>query len=143
MKLLLTTAAAGLLALPAVAETLAVDPATLPTRTAYEVATLTPMALTAEGNPAVVLLDVAEGDVVPAHAAGSGLRLITVVSGTLYWGDGDTVEPASERVYPAGSFLVLPAGQMHWVAARDSALRLQLVILDDETPVPAIAGLLD
>lgn len=133
------------LALPAAvqAETQAVDPSGLAGQTVYEVATLTPLALTSAGSPAVVLLDVAAGDVVPPHAAPSGLRLITVIAGDLSWGDGDTVDPAQEVLYPAGSILLLPAGQMHWLAARDADLRLQLVVLDDETPVPALAQALN
>lgn len=129
------------LTLPALADALPVDPAALESRIVHETGKLTPLALAATGSPAVVLLDVASGDVVPPHATESGLRLITVVSGTLYWGDGDTVDPAAEIAYPAGSFLLLPAGQMHWVATRDGALRLHLVVLDDEVPVPALAAM--
>lgn len=140
MKTLLACVMATTLALPGLAETVPVDPGVLEARTVYEVATLTPLALTAGGSPAVVLLDVAAGDIVPPHAADSDLRLITVVAGDLYWGDGDTVDPAKERHYPAGSILLLPAGQMHWVAARDNAVRLQLVILDDEAPVPGVSA---
>ncbi len=141
MKILAASLFVLSLALPVQANTLPVDPATLESRIVHETGKLTPLALSATGSSAVVLLDVAAGDVVPPHATESGLRLITVVSGTLYWGDGDTVDSATEIAYPAGSFLLLPAGQMHWAAARDGAFRLQLVVLDDEVPVPALAAM--
>lgn len=140
MKTALLTVLATVAAFPALAEAVSIDPATLPGKTVYDdAATLTPLALTPAGSPAAVLLDVAAGQVVPPHATESGLRLLTVVSGDMSWGDGDTVDPAAEQVYPAGSFLILPPGEMHWLAARGDAVRLQLVVLDDETPVPAIA----
>lgn len=142
MKTMLFSLLATAAAFPVLAETVSIDPATLPGKTVYDAATLTPLALSSGGNPAVVLLDVAAGQVVPPHATESGLRLLTVVSGDMSWGDGDTVDPAAEQVYPAGSFLLLPPGEMHWLAARTDAVRLQLVVLDDETPVPAIAELL-
>lgn len=141
MKTSVASVLALSLTLPANADTVIVDPSALETRTVHETGHLIPLALSATGSPAVVLLDVAAGDVVPPHATESGLRLSTVVSGTLYWGDGDTVDPASEAAFASGSFLLLPAGQMHWIAARDGALRLQLVVLDDEVPVPALANM--
>lgn len=142
MKTALFTVIAAIAAFPVLAETVSFDPATLPGQTVYDAATLTPLALSAGGSPAVVLLDVAAGQLVPPHATETGLRLLTVISGDMSWGDGDTVDPAAERIYPAGSFLLLPPGEMHWLAARGDAVRLQLVVLDDETPVPAIADLL-
>ena len=59
------------------------------------------------------------------------------------WGDGDTVDPAAERVYPAGGLLLLPPGGMHRLAARGDAVRLRLAVLDDDKPVPAAAALLE
>lgn len=38
----------------------------------------------------------------------------------------------------AGTVLMLPAQTPHWLAARNGDLVLQLVVLDDEVPVPAI-----
>ncbi len=143
MKIAPFAVLAMIAASPVLAETVSFDPATLPGKTVYNAATLTPLALSAGGSPAVVLLDVPAGQVVPPHATDSGLRLLTVISGDMSWGDGDTVDPAAEQVYPAGSFLLLPPGEMHWLAARGDAVRLQLVVIDDETPVPAIADLLE
>ncbi|MBV1896939.1 MAG: cupin domain-containing protein [Rhodobacteraceae bacterium] len=123
----------------AMAGTTNVDVSKLPGKPVHDTATVTPLALSQNGSPSVILLSVAAGKEVPAHATEAGLRLITVVSGNLYWGDGDKIDPANETVYPAGSFLMLPSGVPHWLAARDGDLVLQLVVLDGETPVPAIA----
>lgn len=122
----------------ALSETTVVPTAELPHQMAYDVAKLTPLALSAEGTPAVIQLSVANGVEVPPHATESGFRLITVISGDLYWGDGETADAASETVYGPGSVLMLPAGAPHWLAARNGDLVLQLVVLDDEVPVPAI-----
>lgn len=122
----------------AIAETTLIDTSKLPSRIVHEVAELTPLAVTAEGKPAVVLLSLDAGDVVPPHAAQSGLRLLTVLSGDMSWGDGSMVEPAQERVFGPGSILTVLAGDQHWLAARSGPVELQLVVLDDETPVPAV-----
>lgn len=134
------TTVALLLGLPslALAETTQIDVSKLPSTTVYDVAELTPLAMSASGSPAVVLLSLDAGDVVPPHAAKSGLRLLTVISGDMSWGDGPVIDQMQERVYGPGSLLTLPAGVDHWLAARDGALTLQLIILDDETPVSAI-----
>lgn len=120
-------------------ETKLIDTSALPSMTVYEVAELTPLALSPAGKPAVILLDLEDGDVVPPHAAETGLRLLTVIKGDMSWGDGSAVDEAAETVYPAGSVLTLPAGVDHWLAARNGDVRLQLIVLDDEMPVPALA----
>ncbi|MEM8855122.1 MAG: hypothetical protein AAGD34_15565 [Pseudomonadota bacterium] len=122
-----------------VAETTLIDTGVLPSSVVHEVATLTPLAVTPSGAPAVLLLDLEAGDVVPPHAAPAGLRLLTVLSGEMSWGDGSRIDETQETVYPAGSILTLPAGVDHWLAARNGSVRLQLILLDDETPVPAMA----
>lgn len=128
------------LALPLAAQagTTLIDTGTLPTKQVYDVADLTPLAVSAEGAPAVILLDLAAGDVVPPHAAKTDLRLLTVLKGDLYWGDGSAVDEGAETVYPPGSILALPSGVDHWIAARTGDVRLQLIVLDDERTVPAI-----
>ncbi|MEM8587257.1 MAG: cupin domain-containing protein [Pseudomonadota bacterium] len=136
-KVLLPLALAGLSA-TALAETTLIDTSALPAMQVYDVAELTPLAVSASGAPAVVLLDLDAGDVVPPHATQSGLRLLTVLSGEMSWGDGSTIDQAQETVYPAGSILTLPAGQDHWLAARSGDVRLQLIVLDDENAVPEV-----
>ncbi|MEM7445891.1 MAG: hypothetical protein AAF414_21395 [Pseudomonadota bacterium] len=120
------------------AETTLIDTSALPAVEVYEVAELTPLALTPSGVPAVVLLDLDAGDVVPPHATESGLRLLTVLSGNVSWGDGGTINEADEILYPAGSILTVVAGQDHWLAARNGDVRLQMVLLDDEDAVPGV-----
>lgn len=120
-------------------QTTLIDVAALPSKTVWDAAQLTPLALTSAGAPAVILLDLADGEVVPPHSADGGLRLLTVIAGDMSWGDGDTVDEAKESVYPAGSVLTLPAGLDHWLAARNGDVRLQLILLDDETPARGIA----
>lgn len=122
----------------ATAETTLIDKTVLQSQQVYDVATLTPLAISAEGSPIVVLLDLDAGEAVPPHATDSRLRLLTVLSGDLFWGDGDGVDQAQETSYPAGSILTLSAGESHWLAARGGNLRPQLVVLDDEAPVPGI-----
>lgn len=122
----------------ALAETTHIKIETLPSKQVHEVAELTPLALSAKGAPAVVLLSLDAGDVVPPHATQSGLRLLTVLSGQMSWGDGDAVQQDKERVFGPGSLLTVKAGDNHWLAARDGAVTVQLIVLDDEIPVPGI-----
>lgn len=114
------------------------DTAALPSKVVYDTAEVTPLAVSSAGEPKVVLLRVASGQVVPPHRTESGLRLITVVEGDMSWGNGETVDETAEVIYPAGSFLMLPEGSPHWLAARSGNVLLQLVTLDDETPTPAV-----
>lgn len=129
-----------LAALPvlAQADSTPIDLGGLPSKTVHEVATLTPLALTEGGAPSMLLLDIPAGAVVPPHATSSGLRLLTVLSGEMSWGNGDTVDATAETVYQPGDMLSVPAGAMHWVAARGGPVRLQLVLMQGEAPVPAI-----
>lgn len=122
----------------ATSETKLIELDALSTRTVYDVAEMTPLALTSEGTPAMLLLSLDAGDVVPPHATESGLRLLTVLSGEMSWGDGDLVDETAERAFGPGSVLAVQAGDMHWVAARSGPVEIQLVLLNDETPVPGI-----
>jgi len=124
--------------LPAEAETTRLNTGILPGQVVYDAARATPLALDDADAPTVVLLDIDAGVVVPPHAAPGHPRLVSVLSGTLYFGDGDVVLPDAEMILPAGSVVYLPAGQMHWAAAREGAVRLQLVVLDRATPVAAV-----
>lgn len=138
MKSLVTILSLALVSTSALADTTPVDLETLQSKRVYDVAELTPLAISPSGTPAVVLLDLDQGDVVPPHSANSDLRLLTVLSGSMSWGDGSSVDTEKESVYPAGSVLTVPAGQDHWLAARSGPVRIQLIVLDDETPVPGI-----
>ena len=132
--------ATSLLAAPllAQADTTVIDLGALPSKQVHEVATLTPLAITDGGKPSVALLDLADGEIVPPHATQQGIRLLTVLKGELFWGDGDEIDPAKEITYPAGSVLTVSAGDSHWLAARAGDLRLQMVLLHAEKPTPDV-----
>ena len=143
MKYVLASALVPLGSVSLAAETKELDTDALASKTVHGVAKLTPLALSDEGKPAAVLLNLSAGQVVPPHDAKAPMSLITVVSGTLYWGDGDTVVEGAERIYLQGSVLAMPGGVMHWLAARDGDLKLQVVFLDDETVAPSVQQQLD
>jgi len=52
-------------------------------------------------------------------------ELVTVMEGTWYLGEGERFDPARLKGYPAGSFIVIPAGVAHFVAANDGGVTVQ------------------
>jgi len=68
-------------------------------------------------------------DTVGKHVAAhthSQDELVTVIDGTWYVGVGDKYDPAKLEGYPAGSFVLIPAGLPHFVAAKETAVIVQL-----------------
>ena len=53
-------------------------------------------------------------------------ELVTVIDGTWYLGEGAKFESAKLKGYPAGSFIVIPAGIPHFVAAKEGTVVVQL-----------------
>jgi anti-sigma factor ChrR (cupin superfamily) len=53
-------------------------------------------------------------------------ELVTVIEGTWYLGEGAKFDSAKLRGYPAGSFIVIPAGIPHFVAAKQGTVVVQL-----------------
>ncbi|HXU40049.1 MAG TPA: cupin domain-containing protein [Blastocatellia bacterium] len=53
-------------------------------------------------------------------------ELVTVIEGTWYLGTGERFDSAKLKGYPAGSFIVIPAGVPHFVAAKDGGVIVQL-----------------
>jgi quercetin dioxygenase-like cupin family protein len=53
-------------------------------------------------------------------------ELVTVIEGTWYLGEGEKFDPAKLKGYPVGSFIVVPAGVPHFVAAKEGAVIVQL-----------------
>lgn len=99
--------------------------------TVHDAARRAVLAVDGQGRPLVVLLRIGKGQILPPHGAQGGVRLLTVVKGTLSWGDGDKVDPAAERRFGPGSMIIIPAqGGEHWAAARQDDVLLQI------TPVP-------
>lgn len=53
-------------------------------------------------------------------------ELVTVIRGTWYLGAGSRFDDAKLKGYPAGSFIVIPAGVPHYVATKDGPVIVQL-----------------
>lgn len=53
-------------------------------------------------------------------------ELVTVIEGTWYLGEGEKFDAARLKAYPRGSFIVIPAGIPHFVAAGDGPVIVQL-----------------
>ena len=53
-------------------------------------------------------------------------ELVTVIEGTWYLGEGAKFNATNLKGYPAGSFIVIPAGVPHFVAATDGIVIVQL-----------------
>jgi quercetin dioxygenase-like cupin family protein len=53
-------------------------------------------------------------------------EVVTVIQGTWYLGEGARFDAAKLKGYPAGSFIVIPAGVPHFLAAKDGAVIVQL-----------------
>jgi quercetin dioxygenase-like cupin family protein len=53
-------------------------------------------------------------------------ELVTVIEGTWYLGEGAKFNPTNLKAYPAGSFIVIPAGVPHFVAAKEATVIVQL-----------------
>lgn len=53
-------------------------------------------------------------------------ELVTVIEGTWYLGEGTKFDAAKLKAYPAGSFILIPAGVPHFVATKDTAVIVQL-----------------
>ena len=51
---------------------------------------------------------------------------VTVIEGTWYLGEGTKFDSTKLNGYPAGSFIVIPAGVPHFVATKDSIVIVQL-----------------
>lgn len=53
-------------------------------------------------------------------------ELVTVIDGTWYLGEGERFDSAKLKGFPAGSFIVIPAGVPHFVAAKEGSVIVQL-----------------
>lgn len=53
-------------------------------------------------------------------------ELVTVIEGTWYLGEGAKFDAAKLTGYPAGSFIVIPAGVPHFVATKEGIVIVQL-----------------
>jgi quercetin dioxygenase-like cupin family protein len=74
-----------------------------------------------KGGAWVDRVKIPAGGRVPAHTHPHD-ELITVIEGTWYLGEGDRFDPAKLKGYSAGSFIVIPAGVPHFVAAKEGVI---------------------
>jgi len=68
---------------------------------------------------------ISNGGLVLAHTHPHD-EVVTVIEGTWYLGEGERFDPAKLKGYPAGSFIVIPAGVPHFLAAKDRSVIVQL-----------------
>jgi quercetin dioxygenase-like cupin family protein len=52
-------------------------------------------------------------------------EMVTVIEGTWYLGAGERFDAAKLQAYPAGSFVVIPAGLPHFLATKDGPAIVQ------------------
>jgi hypothetical protein len=60
----------------------------------------------------------------PHHHPGD--EEITVLSGTLYFGDGMAMEEEKTRVLPAGSYIAVPAKSWHFLFTKSEGVELEI-----------------
>jgi quercetin dioxygenase-like cupin family protein len=83
------------------------------------------------GNPHVAE-PYAERIKIPAHSRlmphrhPSAIRMVTVLSGTLYFAFGETFDETKLRTLPAGTFFVEPKGVAHYSMTKDEPVVLHL-----------------
>jgi hypothetical protein len=78
-----------------------------------------------QNGPWVDRVKIPAGKHVAAHTHPRD-ELVTVIEGTWYVGAGNKYEPAKLQGYPAGSFVLIPAGLPHFVATKETAVIVQL-----------------
>lgn len=143
MKLYTSLLAAASLAFPGVASARStqLDIDQLRYDTVHDAARRGVIAVDSQGRPLTFLLRIEKGQFLPPHGATGPIRLLTVVSGTLSWGDGNKVDPAAERIFGPGSIIIVPArGGEHWAAARHDDVILQAVVVHDGALAPEAAA---
>jgi quercetin dioxygenase-like cupin family protein len=79
-----------------------------------------------QGGPWIDRVKIPAGKHVAAAHTHPQDELVTVIDGTWHVGVGDKYDPAMLKGYPAGSFVLIPAGVPHFVAAKESAVIVQL-----------------
>ena len=61
---------------------------------------------------------------VPAHTHPDD-EIVTVIEGTWYLGMGEKFDETKLKAYPAGSFIVIPAGVPHFLATKEGPVTVQ------------------
>jgi len=78
-----------------------------------------------QGGPWIDRVKIPAGKHLNAHTHPQD-ELVTVIDGIWYVGVGDKYDPAKLEAYPPGSFVLIPAGLPHFVAAKETAVIVQL-----------------
>ena len=65
-----------------------------------------------------------KGGMVTSHTHPDA-RYVTLLAGAVYAGTGDTVNEATSKRFPTGSFFVVPAGTVHYSWAKDGETTYQ------------------
>ena len=76
-------------------------------------------------NPWVDRVKIPANAHVLAHTHPSD-ELVTVIEGTWYLGEGEKYDATKLKAYPVGSFVVIPAGQPHFVATKKDRVIVQV-----------------
>ncbi len=74
-----------------------------------------------EQGPAIMRVSVPAGYKVLPHSHPDE-RTLTVLSGTLYYAEGDKFDARKLKAYPPGSFIVEPANQPHFMRAKGASV---------------------
>lgn len=121
----LTLAAAMLMpfathAKTATLNTVAADLHKIPSQ-ARPAGSVTQLATDEQGRGLVMLRSFKKGEVGAPHKPGNqAVRLAVVVSGVIYHGVGETLDPTKETAYHPGDVILMAASDMYWMAARDA-----------------------
>src|SRR5689334_2295960 len=78
-----------------------------------------------KGGPWIDRVKIPSGSHVAAHTHPQD-ELVTIIEGTWYVGAGSKYDPATLKAYPAGSFVLIPAGLPHFVATKENPVIVQL-----------------
>lgn len=105
--------------------TVVAQPAMLPGVPVWDGTALRRVLLRDETGPRALLLEIARGNRVPPHAHPfPDLALIVVVRGPVHYADGTQFDEAKLQAFPAGSLLLVPKDNIHFVSARENDVLL-------------------
>jgi quercetin dioxygenase-like cupin family protein len=76
-------------------------------------------------GPYLILLKLPRGLVNPPHWHGAS-EVVTVLSGTMITGEGETVDDRTGKSVPAGGYFVIPAKTAHWGKAAEDVVLARL-----------------
>lgn len=77
-----------------------------------------------KSEPYVLRAHLGKGATIPPHTH-PDRRCVTVLSGSIHFAEGKTVDINNAKIFPAGSFLCVQAGVPHYVVAKDGDAEFQ------------------